>query len=226
MQELPVNIVDLVVIALLLLSGVLAFFRGFVHEVLAIAAWIGAALAALFGLPHARELARQLIPIDWAADAAAGGAIFLIVLVLLSLLTRMISQRVQESALNSLDRALGFLFGLARAVLFLAIAHVFLVWLFPPDNQPQWMAQSRTLPLIAEVSQRLEGMVPESLKSDAEGAARDAADKAQQAIEAERQFRQLTSPPPEAPEDSGESDQPGYGEDARQDMDRLIQSTQ
>lgn len=225
MQDLPVNIVDLVVIGLLLLSGILAFFRGFVHEVLAITAWIGAGLAALYGLPHAQPLARQFIPMEWAADAAAAGVIFLLVLIGLSLLTRMISKRVQESALNSLDRAMGFLFGLARAVLFLAIAHVFLVWLFPPDNQPAWMTESRTLPLIARASAALEGMVPESLKSDAEDAAKEAADTIEQGIEAERQFRQLNNPEPQAPEEEG-AESPGYDRDSRQDMDRLIQSTQ
>ena len=48
------------------------------------------------------------------ADIAAGVAIFLVVLVALSLVTRMLSKRVKDSSLGPLDSSLGLLFGFAR----------------------------------------------------------------------------------------------------------------
>ena len=45
MENLPVNPTDLVVIVVILLSAIFAFVRGFVHEVLAVGAWLGAAIA-------------------------------------------------------------------------------------------------------------------------------------------------------------------------------------
>ena len=54
-------ILDLALIAVVLLSGLLALLRGFVHEVLSFGAWIGAALVALYAFPYAQPYARDLI---------------------------------------------------------------------------------------------------------------------------------------------------------------------
>ena len=49
MLSVPLTLMDLVVIAILLISGALAFFRGFVHEVLSIGGWVGSGFAAWYG---------------------------------------------------------------------------------------------------------------------------------------------------------------------------------
>ena len=53
--------VDAGIIALVLVSGLFAFFRGFIREVLAIAGWVGASLATLWAFPVASPLVRQWI---------------------------------------------------------------------------------------------------------------------------------------------------------------------
>ena len=99
MDALPVNVTDLAVIAVVVISGLLAFVRGFVHEVLAVGAWIGAAIATVFFLPAALPHARDLISIQIAADIAAGAAIFILVLIVLSIFTHWLARRVRESGL-------------------------------------------------------------------------------------------------------------------------------
>ncbi len=47
MEAAPINVTDVVVALVILISGLLAFFRGFVHELLAVLSWIGAGLATL-----------------------------------------------------------------------------------------------------------------------------------------------------------------------------------
>ena len=59
--------VDLVVFGFLAISGLLAFMRGLVREVLGIGAWIGAVAAAFFALPTMRGMVR-----NWFADAGMG----------------------------------------------------------------------------------------------------------------------------------------------------------
>lgn len=51
MSSLPVNIVDLIVIVVLLLSALLALFRGFVKEVLSIVGWVAALAVTYFFFP-------------------------------------------------------------------------------------------------------------------------------------------------------------------------------
>ena len=47
-------VVDLTIIFVLLISGALAFFRGVVREVLAVAGWAGAAAAAYYGFDYVK----------------------------------------------------------------------------------------------------------------------------------------------------------------------------
>lgn len=114
MSDFPLTVADGAVLAVLVLSGLLAFARGFVQEVLSVAAWVGAIIAVVFVLPLVRPLAQQVIDQPLVADIAAGGAIFLVALIALSILTGMIARRVKSSQLNAVDRSLGFLFGVAR----------------------------------------------------------------------------------------------------------------
>ena len=46
LSEFPINVTDLVILVLLLISGLLALSRGFVKEVLSIAGWVAAAAIA------------------------------------------------------------------------------------------------------------------------------------------------------------------------------------
>ncbi len=45
------NALDILVIGVVILSGLLAFARGFVRECLSIVSWLGAAGAALYAMP-------------------------------------------------------------------------------------------------------------------------------------------------------------------------------
>src|SRR5256714_15006023 len=47
-QPMPITILDLVLLAVMLISGLLAMVRGFMREILSIAAWGAAALATLY----------------------------------------------------------------------------------------------------------------------------------------------------------------------------------
>ena len=112
LSDLPINVVDIGVLLILLISAVLAYACGFVHEVLSVGGWIGAIFATFYGFPYAKPFARKYISLDLAADLTAGTVIFIVTLVFLSLITRAVAKSVKASALNVLDRSLGFLFGL------------------------------------------------------------------------------------------------------------------
>jgi membrane protein required for colicin V production len=221
--DFPFTIADLVVIGVLLLSGILAFARGFVHEVLSLGAWIGAALAAILGLPYVRPLAREFISLPLLADVAGGGVLFLVALLVLSLLTRAISRRVQDSALNAVDRSLGFLFGLARGALLVCLAYIPLNWLMTPGEQPAWLVEARSRPLIARGADMLQSLV-EPERPVTRQARDPASERARKALETERMVRDIMSPDPKAPRPEGQPQQQGYGIGERRDLERLIDS--
>ncbi|MEX2629365.1 MAG: CvpA family protein [Tistlia sp.] len=162
-MDLPVNAADVIVIAILLISAGLAFFRGLVHEALAIAAWLGAALATLYFFLPAQAISRQLIAILLVADIVAGVIVFLLTLIVLTVLSRMISKRVQDSSLGALDRSLGFVFGLLRGALVVCIAWLVLNWLLPPAEHPDWIREARSRPLVESGAEALRALAPDSL---------------------------------------------------------------
>ncbi len=112
-------------------SALLAYSRGLVREGMAIAGWIVAALAAFALAPVAEPLVREIPYLgDILGDScelsvvAAFAIVFALALLVVSLFTPLLSGAIRESALGSVDQALGFLFGVARGVLLVAVALV------------------------------------------------------------------------------------------------------
>jgi membrane protein required for colicin V production len=226
MGDLPINGLDLAVGIVLLISALLAFMRGFVHEVLSIAAWIGAVAAAIYGLPFARPLAQSLIPYSWAADAAAAIVIFLVVLFGLSIVTNALARTIQKSAFNNLDRSLGFVFGLARALVILGVGLVITDWLTERDR-PIWVAKAKTLPVIELAADAMKAVLPPSFMA-AGDAAKDGAVKANQALEAKETLERLIQPTPAKAGNDPAKAAPdgGYQDKERRDMERLLQTNE
>jgi membrane protein required for colicin V production len=159
------NLLDVIVIAVIVLSGLFAFVRGFVKETLSIAGWLGATAAAIYAMPYARPVAERFLPKGAAADAAAAGLVFFATLIVLSILTSAISRRVKRSALSALDRTLGLVFGLVRGALVVALGYIALSFVLPQVGaKPSWVTESRTLPLVASATQSLTRLLPGSLR--------------------------------------------------------------
>lgn len=217
-----INGLDVAVAALLFVSAAFAYFRGFVHEVLSITGWIGAAAASVYGFPYARPFFRQAIANPLFADIAAGAALFLVALVVLSLLARAISRRVKASALGALDRALGFLFGLARGALVATLAFLVYILAVPADERPEWVLKARTTPLIGAGAHILITLLPPAT-AERLGIRQGGAPGPDSRTPApEPSARDLLQPRPQAPERPLPE---GYSEKERQDMQRLIDST-
>ena len=217
MDGLPINFTDLIILAVLLLSALLAFSRGFVHELLGVGAWIGAIIATLWLFAPAQEVARDLIAIELLADIAAGVAIFLVALILLSIISRMIGRRVRESSLGFLDRTLGVLFGLLRGALLICLLWLGVSWLMPEDQQPEWLTNAQLLPLVEDGAGLLRDLIPADLELQ----------RADDSLEEPRRPTvDLRTPPlqplPQASGTGEEEGRSGYDSQPRLEMDRLL----
>ena len=123
------TIIDGVVALVIVLSALLAYGRGLVREAMAIVGWVAAAVLAFLFAPRVEPLVRE-IPVvgDFLADSCelsiigAFAIVFAVALIIVSLFTPLFSSVVQRSVLGGLDQGLGFLFGVARGILLVAIA--------------------------------------------------------------------------------------------------------
>ena len=224
MESLPINVTDLAIIIILLLSALLAFLRGFMAEVLSIASWLGALAVAIYGYVYLQPYARDLITFnETIADVAAGVGLFVVSLVVFSILARVLSGSVSIAGLGALDKSLGFIFGLVRGAVLVSIAYMLVIYAVPNEaDRPSWLRDARALPLVREGSDFLYGLIPPHLRGEADEAASRARQQAEdEARDALR--RQLLAPTPKADAPSSSN---GYTDSERQDMNRAIQSTQ
>ncbi len=214
----PISWVDVAVGGVLLISALLAFTRGMMHEVLSIIPWIGAGVATIYGYPLVKPHAREFIGIDLAADITAGVVLFFASFVVLSMLTRALTAQLPESALNAFDRSLGFLFGLARGALLVCLAYIGLEMTMPPSEHPAWVRDARTLPAVEHGVAWLRKIVPAEVVSKGS----KVQNEVERAREAGRMMERLLSPAPAGPTSDPDK---GYGRAAREQLDRLIETT-
>lgn len=127
---------DYAVIAILLVSIAWGAWRGLVHEVLSLAGWIIAFLAAnLLALPLAEHFPSAMRP--ELRVVVAWIAIFVGTLIVTTLVTALVTKFVKISVLHSLDRWLGALFGLLRGLVII-VALAMLAGLTPLPRTPDW----------------------------------------------------------------------------------------
>jgi membrane protein required for colicin V production len=154
---------DLGLIAVILISALLAMLRGFTREILAIASWIAAAAAAAYLYPYLLPYVKPYLAKEPWSSIASATAIFFVALILVSIITINISDAILDSKVGALDRSLGFLFGAARGFVLCVIAFVFFSMLSPADKQPEWVRNARMRPLLQSVGDDMTAMLPHDL---------------------------------------------------------------
>ncbi|MDN3718902.1 CvpA family protein [Roseibium salinum] len=105
--------------------------------------------------------AKQYISHDVVALGASAAAVFLVTLVVVSYITMRISDFVLDSRIGALDRTLGFVFGAVRGLLLVVVAMMFFNWFVQPDQQPGWVLQAKSRPVLLSIGERLVAVLPE-----------------------------------------------------------------
>ena len=214
-----INLIDIAVVLVVVISGLLAFFRGLVHEVLAVISWIGAVLATLYGFSYARPYAAELITVPLIADMVAGTGIFLVSLIVLSVLTNFVSRRIRSSSLGPLDRSLGLLFGFLRGAALIAVAWLVFTLLLPREDHPEWITDAKVRPLVERSTVLLISLLPKRLRGEL-GEKAGAAKGGLEDLQRLRDYQNLLNPPTKGDAPAGE---PGYNSRERDEMRRAIE---
>lgn len=158
--------VDLAVAGIVLLSAILAFARGLVREATAIAGWIAAGVLAFTFAGTFEPLVKE-IPVvgDVLGEScelavlAAFATVFALALIVLSFFTPLLSSWVRASPLGTLDQGLGFLFGVLRGLILVAVAFVVYDRAVVGDGVPE-VAQSRSAAVFERAQDAIEAQIP------------------------------------------------------------------
>jgi membrane protein required for colicin V production len=161
------TIVDGVVAGLIVVSAILAYARGLTREGMAIVGWIAAAVLAFTFAGAAEPLVRE---IPYAGEVlgescelaviASFALVFALSLVILSLFTPLLSSAVRNSAIGPIDQGLGFLFGVLRGALLVAVAFVVYDRVIVNEGIPA-VEQSRSATIFSRAQAAIEAQIPE-----------------------------------------------------------------
>ncbi|WP_022723707.1 CvpA family protein [Rhodopseudomonas sp. B29] len=204
---MPITILDLVVLAVMLVSGLLAMVRGFMREVLSIAAWGAAALVTLYAFQKLLPTAKTYFSNDTVAAVVVVAGVFLGTLIIVSIITVRISDMILDSRIGALDRTLGFLFGLARGLLIVVVAYQFFNWLVPEKQRPEWVTNAKSKTVLQGTGDWLVSLLPDDPENTI--------------------LKRFKKNKPD--EDQGEDQQPapggsdGYSKPARDSLKKLIE---
>lgn len=221
-MSLAFSFVDLLVVLVILGSAAYATWRGFVSETLSIVAWVGAMLAALYLGPWVARMAHGLIATPWIANVVGYAAVFIAVFIPLQFASHRFSEGVKRSPVGPLDRVLGATFGIVRGLAILGIAYlIFTAFVAIPD-QPRWLKEARTLPLIQSAAQVLLVVVPERDRHEVAPAPVHSAPPP--VVRHPRTIDDLLRKPPK-PVKPKKHPKKAYGAGDRHALDRLFEAT-
>jgi membrane protein required for colicin V production len=198
---MPITLLDGILVGFTLVSAMLAMVRGFSREVLSVISWIAAAAAAFFFYQPVLPYVQPYVDNEKIAMVVAAGIVFIVALIVVSIITMKLADWIIDSRVGALDRTLGFLYGAARGILFVAVALLFFNWLAGP-KAPGWVADAKSRPLLESIGAKLESLLPE----DPENAILNRLNPNQPAPETG------TETPPAA--DAPAADAPATGDDA------------
>ena len=240
MDKLPLNVVDLGVLGVILISTLLAFSRGLVREVLSIGAWVVAALATVYGLPYLTPIAQKYISAPLVAQIVTGTAIFIVTLFLCAAISHLVARNVRHSGFGAVDRSLGLIFGVARGAILVCLAYLAFVWAEPkPEDQPDVVKSARTLKYVAQGAELIKALLPKDAFDKGAAAAADAKTQVEQAVTGQimpsiAPANTPTGTPTGSPPGTAGETKPaaapdgssGYNKDDRKGMDQLINNSQ
>ena len=163
------TLIDGISAGVIVLSAILAYSRGLVREAMAIAGWVGAAVLAFIFAPSVQPLIKEVPVLNkFLADncqlsiVAAFAGVFALGLILASLFTPLFSSVIQRSALGGIDQGLGFLFGVARGVLLIAVAF-FVYDKASLTNSVEMIDDSRSAKVYASFQDKISASVPDNV---------------------------------------------------------------
>lgn len=238
-MESSLTIVDFGVLAILLISGLIATYRGFMKEALSVSSWAIAALAAVFFWPVAKPFARSILEPQLLADVLGLLAVFILLLIPISFVAFRIQELVRGTRAGPLDRSLGFVFGVARGLLVVGLGYlVYSSLATNPKDHPEWVREARLLPVIkgtADVLRSLGGSKKQAdqveEKADVPQETAEVPEKAQETKHAENgATKPETKPKPATPVENTDNRGSGdksksYDAGDRRAMDQLVRST-
>ena len=118
------NNLDVVFLVIVGVSALVAIARGVTKELLSITGWILAAVSVYYLLPVVDPIMKKYIASEVLSSLVSGMVILIMFCIFWVLAADKISTQIRFSKLSSLDRILGFIFGIFRGVIIVILLQI------------------------------------------------------------------------------------------------------
>ena len=160
------NNLDVVFLVIVGVSALVAIARGVTKELLSITGWILAAVSVYYLLPVVDPIMKKYIASEVLSSLVSGMVILIMFCIFWVLAADKISTQIRFSKLSSLDRILGFIFGIFRGVIIVILLQIMISSLIPEESQKGVFAESRYFKLAGDASGPIKSLIPEKWFDD------------------------------------------------------------
>ena len=207
------SLFDIVILAIVGVSGLVGLSRGAMKEMTNVAAFVLAVFIAVFGLRFSGPIAAHSVHPGWAANIVAIGGVFLVAYIILRIIGGAMTGSVRHSPqVGGVDRVLGLGFGLVRGLVMVGLVVMVLDTAFG-DHMPQGVAGAKLFPLAQASATALKAIGPRISPF-----ANHAADKAESGASPDA----LSGAPPSG---GGQNVDSGYSAAARKGLDEAVEKS-
>ena len=154
--------IDLAVLAVILLSAIISFMRGFFREAVSLATWIMAILITLMFTAQFSTLLPDTIETPAARASISAMVLFFGTLAIGTIISWLFQRIVDSTSLTKIDRFAGIAFGVGRGCI-LTILLVLAAHLTPTMKQEVWWRESATMPYFEKAARYLHAQLPASI---------------------------------------------------------------
>lgn len=222
MENSSFNAFDLTLAGVLVLSGIFAFRRGLVREVMALGTWVLASIFAFSFYPVARPFLEAHIKNQMLADACTAIGLFCLAIITLVPLGDYLTSLIKTPTLTSIDRSLGFVFGVVRGFIVMCLMYLGLTYVYSDDveAQPKWLSTAKTQSVLAYGVDLLKSVMPEDAAEKTADTLEKSREAAQEAAEEAKRLEEISTPVPVYTKKDEKAS--SYGNDSREKMNNLI----
>ena len=138
---------DVIILVLILISALFAFFRGFSLELLSISVWVISFFGSYAYGNNLVNFFNKIINNILISTGISYTVVFLIIFVIFSFFTRKFSIYIKDSYVGLIDKSLGFIFGILRGYVIVGLCF-FLFDYFYNGKRLEFIDNSKIIPVI------------------------------------------------------------------------------
>jgi membrane protein required for colicin V production len=227
-------IIDIAVAVIVIISAIISFLRGLIRETLTIAGVVGGFFAAIYfgpklaptfsnwlGVaedPENIEKLFDIVPMNIVADICAYATVFIVVVIAISVISHFTAGAAKAMGLGPIDRTLGVIFGIGRAIILLGLLYLPFHLLMDQPSKDKYFAESKTHRLIEGTSEFLTRFLPSSSEVEQQVKGVTEGEIKKKLFENDILYNKDAKPKEEKPV----QDETGYDRDEREELEELM----